>query len=429
MFDSTAELLERIRLGEDSFLELKAVRLSGSRLSSPHRDAVADELSAFANARGGVLVLGVEDKTREIVGIAIEALDEVERTVRDLCTDAVEPPLAPTIERLLLTNAASDRVPVIKVSMPRSLFVHRSPGGYLHRVGSAKRVMSTDYLARLFQQRSQTRMIRFDEQPVADAAIGDLRPELWQRFRTTRSDDDDRDFLTKLGLARQDDDGVTRPTVAGVLLASDDPRRWLPQAFVQAVAYRGDRISPRGAGSPYQLDAADITGPLDVQAIEASRFVAKNMKVAAFKDIGRRDLPQFALDAVFEALVNAVAHRDYSIHGSKIRLRLFENRLELYSPGGIPNTMSLASLPYRQAARNEALTSLLAKCPIPQAATWLETDRLTMMDKRGEGVRIILEDSETLSGHVPEYRLIDDAELLLTIYAADPMKMPTDASG
>ena len=180
-----------------------------------------------------------------------------------------------------------------------------------------------------------------------------------------------------------------------------------------------------------------------MQAVEASRFVAKNMKVAAFKDIGRRDLPQFALNAVFEALVNAVAHRDYSIHGSKIRLRLFQDRLELYSPGGIPNTMSLASLPYRQRAlsrgargarpsqegRNEALTSLLAKCPIPDAATWLDTDRLTMMDKRGEGVRIILEDSETLSGRVPEYRLIDDAELLLTIYAADPMRMPTDASG
>lgn len=429
MFDSTAELLERIRLGEDSFLELKAVRLSGRRLSSPHRDAIADELSAFANAHGGVLILGVEDKSREIAGIAVKALDEIERIVRDTCTDAVEPPLAPTIERLMLPDAAADRVPVIKVSVQRSLFVHRSPGGYLHRVGSAKRVMSTDYLARMLQQRSQTRMIRFDEQPVPDAAIEDLSPELWQRFRTTRSDADDHDFLAKLGMARQDDHGVARPTVAGVLLASDDPRRWLPQAYVQAVAYRGDRISPRGAGSPYQLDAADITGPLDVQAVEASRFVAKNMKVAAFKAIGRRDLPQFALNAVFEALVNAVAHRDYSIHGAKIRLRLFENRIELYSPGGIPNTMSLASLPYRQAARNEALTSLLAKCPIPKAATWLDTDRLTMMDKRGEGVRVILDDSETLSGRVPEYRLIDDAELLLTIYAADPMRMPSDASG
>ena len=143
------------------------------------------------------------------------ALDEVERTLRDLCTDAVEPPLAPTIERLMLPNAAAERVPVIKVSVPRSLFVHRSPGGYLHRVGSAKRVMSTDYLARLFQQRSQTRLIRFDEQPVADAAVDDLRPDLWQRFRTTRSDIDDHNFLTKLGLVRQDDRGVARPTVAG----------------------------------------------------------------------------------------------------------------------------------------------------------------------------------------------------------------------
>jgi len=135
--------------------------------------------------------------------------------------------------------------------------------------------------------------------------------------------------------------------------------------------------------------------------------------------MGRRDVPQFDMTAVFEALVNAVAHRDYSIHGSKIRLQMFADRLEVYSPGAISNTMTVESLAYRQAARNEALTSLLAKCGVPAGLDWLETDRRTLMDKRGEGVRIVLENSERLSGRRPEYRLIDDSELLLTIYAAE----------
>ena len=279
-------------------------------------------------------------------------------------------------------------------------------------------------------QRSQTRMIRFDEQTVADATtVADLLPSLWERFRTSRSDAVDQLLLTKLGLVREDDHGVARPTVAGVLLATDEPRQWLPNAFIQAVAYHADRISPRQGSAAYQLDAADITGPLDAQVIEACRFVARNMKTAAFKHIGRRDLPQFALSAVLEAVVNAVAHRDYSIHGSKIRLRLFHDRLELYSPGAIPNSMTLDSLPYRQASRNETISSLLAKCPIPESASWVETDRRTMMDKRGEGVPIILDHSERLSGRVPEYRLIDDSELLLTIHAADPERMSTGAPG
>ena len=144
------------------------------------------------------------------------------------------------------------------------------------------------------------------------------------------------------------------------------------------------------------------------------------MKVAAFKDQGRVDLPQFDIGAVFEAVVNTVAHRDYSIHGSKIRLHLFQDRLELYSPGAIPNTMSLQDLPHLQSTRNEVIASLLAKCPVPLDMPSFTTHRRTMMDKRGEGVPVILEKSKILSGRDPEYRLIGEAELLLTIYA------PTD---
>jgi len=418
MFDSPKELLDKIRLGEDSLLELKEVRFAGERVSGPHRDSLADELAAFANSHSGVCVLGVEDGTRDIIGIPINKLDVVEGFIREVCTQSVQPPLAPMIERLWLPSSAGGEVPVIKVEVERSLFVHKSPGGYLHRVGSAKREMSPDFLARLFQQRSQARIIRFDEQVVPGATLEDLTQALWERFRTGRSSPSREDLLVKLGMARLDD-GVLRPTVAGVLMAAQDPRNWMPNAFIQAVAYRGTGGVPAEPGDIYQLDAADITGPLDQQIIDACRFVMKNMTTTATKSLGRQDLPQFDMTAVFEAVVNAVAHRDYSIHGSKIRLRLFADRLEIYSPGAIANTMTVDSLAYRQSARNETITSLLARCPIP-TNTPFKTDRVTLMDKRGEGVRIILENSTKLAGKLPEYRLLDEAELLLTIYAAQP---------
>lgn len=419
MFDNPDELLDKIRLGEDSTLELKEVRFSGNRTTAPHRDGLADELVAFANARGGVCVLGVEDKSRRISGIPEERLDKIESLVREICNDSIEPPLFVHIERMRLPNAQENPVAVLIIDVPHSLFVHRGPGGYLQRLGSSRRILTSEQLARLFQQRSQTGLIRFDEQPVAAATPDDLKPALWQRFFDRRSSDSREVRLSKLGLARKDETGNSRPTVTGILVASEDPRRWLPNAFIQAVAYRGTSIVPEGPSDLYQLDSKDIAGPADLQVIEACQFVLRNMKVAASKAPGRRDLPQFDMGAVFEAIVNAVAHRDYSIHGSKIRLRLFSDRMELYSPGGLPNTLDIGSLPFRQAARNETLTSMLARCPIPEGLDWLQTDRQTLMDKRGEGVRIILDNSQRLSGKLPEYRLIDESELMLTIYAAD----------
>ena len=418
MFDSKKELLDKIRLGESTFLEFKEVRFAGSKVIGPHRDSLANSLAAFANSRGGVFVLGVEDVSREIVGIPADRLDLVVKLVREVCSDSIDPPIEELVlDPLLLPSSAGVEVIVVKADIPRSLFVHRSPGGFLHRIADSKRPMSTEYLARMFQQRSQTRMIRFDEQIVRSAKVEDLAPDLWQRFRTLRSGDDRDTFLRKLGMVGADEAGVVGPTVAGVLMASEDPRHWLPNAYVQAVAYRGGTIRTDSGQDPYQLDAVDVSGPLDRQIVEACRFVAKNMKTAAVKTMGRIDRTQYDMTAVFEAVTNAVAHRDYSVYGSKIRLRLFDDRLELYSPGAIANSLTIDSLRYRQSARNEAVCSLLAKCSAPDDP-WLVTDRKHMMEKRGEGVPIILDNSTRLSGIEPEYRLIDDAELLLTIYAS-----------
>ncbi len=92
--------------------------------------------------------------------------------------------------------------------------------------------------------------------------------------------------------------------------------------------------------------------------------------------------------------------------------------------------MTVESLIYRQASRNKTLTSLLAKCPVPSNIAWVDTDRRTLMDKLGEGVRIILENSEQLAEKTPVYRIIDDAELLLTIpkCSTTDNRLPTDAS-
>jgi predicted HTH transcriptional regulator len=299
---------------------------------------------------------------------------------------------------------------VLKVDVPRSLFVHKSPGGYFYRQGSAKREMSPDYLARLFQQRSQARLIRFEEQAVPGTALEDLTPDLWRRF-TARSDEAPEIVLLKRNLLSKIESGQLCVSVAGVLMASEHPEQHLPSAFIEAVSYRGGIPD-----SNEQLDAHKLCGPLDSQIEQAMAFLRRNQKIAARKMPDRVELPQFSERAVFEAMVNAVAHRDYSIHGSKIRFFMFNDRLEIYSPGALPNTVTVDSIALRQATRNELLTNLLGDCPVR-----LDSDRVGRkhyMEKRGEGVPIILNESLKLSGKKPEYRLLDNAELLLTIYAA-----------
>ncbi len=407
---TNAELVRRIRLGEDSTLEFKRVVVAGGRVSEPKRNPMADELAALANARGGTVVLGVDDETQEILGIPLQDLDAVEGWAQEICNDSVKPALNADIRKLELPARNGQLVPVVRLDIPRSLFVHKSPGGYFRRIGSSKREMAPEVLARLFQERSQTRMIRFDESIVPGTATGDLDYALTRRFLRGEPDEDGvtETAARKLRLVADDDEGRARITLAGVLLCTREPRTWLPHAYVQAVSYAGERTD-----IDYQTDARDIGGSLDVQVAEALHFVRRNMLVRASKATARVDRPQFSDRAVFEALVNAVAHRDYSVAGARVRLHLFGDRLELHVPGALANTLTPDSLHLRQASRNELIVSLLARCPAPTGL-----GRVNLMDRRGDGVPIIMQECEKLSGRLPEYRLIDDSELQLVIWAA-----------
>ena len=408
---TNAELAGRIRLGEDSTLELKRVVLTGRRVSDPKRNEMADEMAALANARGGTVILGVDGDTREILGIPFHDQDAVEDWVREICIDSVKPALDARLRKLELTGADGQPVPVVRLDIARSLFVHKSPGGYFRRIGSSKREMAPEVLARVFQERSRSGTIGLDESVVSGTTPSDLDYALTRRFLREESGPEglSEAAARKLRLVVDDDDGTGRITLAGVLLCTREPQRWLPHAYVQAVSYAGERTD-----IDYQTDARDLGGPLDEQVVEALHFVRRNMLVRARKTTARTDRPQFSERAVFEALVNAVAHRDYSVAGARVRLHLFADRLELYVPGALVGTLTTDSLHLRQANRNELIVSLLARCPAPTGL-----GRLNLMDRRGDGVPIIMQEGEKLAGRSPEYMLIDDSELRLVIWAAD----------
>ena len=230
------DLLRRIRLGEDSTLEYKRVLVSGGSVRDPKRDAFADELAALANSRGGKVILGVDDGTRRIRGIPLDDLDVVERWVREICNDSVRPALDADLLKRELPSTDGRAVPVLCIDVARSLFVHRSPGGYFRRLGSSKREMAPEVFARLFQERSQSRIIRFDESVVPGAAPSDLHYSLTRRFlrgdvadaasgsSPANSPEASEDTLRKLRIVADDPDGNARLTLAGVLLCTPEPQ-------------------------------------------------------------------------------------------------------------------------------------------------------------------------------------------------------------
>ena len=401
-------LLTQIALGEDSRVELKEAVFDGVRVREPRRERIANELAALGNTLGGALIFSVSD-SGDIRPMNREEMDNLEAYISEICADSIRPPLRFTTQRLALPNERSALI----VEVPRSVLVHRSPGGYLSRQGSAVRELAPEALRRLFQQRGRSGQLGPDEEVVGGTGVNTLDAALVDRFMSSRTTQADETQLAKLGLVREDDGGVLRATVTGILLCTERPDERLSGAAIEAVRYSGTVL-----GRANQLDAATITGPLDRQIREAGSFVKRNTQVAARKSPGRVEVPQFNPRAVFEAVVNAVVHRDYSLADAKIRLFLFDDRLELYSPGALPNTLPIEAMRQRQATRNETLASLLRMLEIGDVHGG--GDRQYFLEQRGEGVPIIFEETRALTGREPDYELIGGAELRLTMPSARP---------
>ena len=402
---SDEEIRRQMRLGEDSHWEFKEIEFTGNVPRSPRRDDLADELAAFANTDGGVVLCGVTD-SGDVQGMSREQMDELEQLLVAICTDIIKPPIRPAI----LRKEIEEGMPFLLVEVPQGHTQHDSPGGSYHRVGSSKRRMTSDERLRLAQQRGQARFLWFDKQPVPGTGFGSLDESLWKSLLSTVGAADPESALERMGLLTSDENGATRATVAGVLLCSRSPEEWLPNASIVATCYRGnDRTSG-------QIDAQTITGPLNRQITEAVAFAVRNMRVGAYKNPARTNLPQYSEAALFEAIVNAVVHRDYSIRGSRIRLSMFTDHVEINSPGGLPNNLTIDSMDVRQSTRNEALASIFGRIPV--GAVRGSGDRQFFMERRGDGVPTIFRETEALSGKSPEYQLIDDSDLFLIIPAA-----------
>lgn len=398
-------------MGEDSSWEFKQFEFRENRPTSANRDDLADEITAFANANGGVLLCGVSDGG-QIQGLTTEKMNAVGAMLSEISWDAVKPPL-----HIDVHYHEIDGKGLVVAQIPQGDTVHECAGRAFVRVGPSKRRMSNDQRLRLTQSRAQVRYLGFDSQIVPGTGFETLTERLWEQLLSVAGAADPRRGLNNLRLLATDEDGADRATIAGVLLCCQSPHEWLPQAKITATSYRGyDRASG-------QLDAQEIVGPLPEQIADAVKFVDRNMRVGARKSPAREDIPQYSVAIVFEAIVNAVVHRDYSMRTRRIRLSMFKDRLEIDSPGLLPNGMTIEGMVSSQSTRNEVVASVFGRIPVRDVPG--ANHREYLMERRGDGVSIIRNETHKATGRFPQYDVVDESNLALSVPAAKTELSPS----
>lgn len=348
------DLLEIIRNGENSGVEFKRDTLQNHDL--------AKELVAFSNLAGGKALLGVEDDG-SISGLTRANLED---WVMTTCRDKIRPAIIPFFERVRDVESGKD---VAIVSVTRGYDVHsvwhNNSNKYYIRVGTQSREATPEELGRLFQQRG---MIRAELRPVSGATLDDLDiRRLRDYFGRVRQQDvpvDDDEAAWKALLVNTEIMTEEAVTISGVLLFGMTPNRFLPQAGLDAAAFPGtekdyaarERSALRGPMTPlFDANHTIVENGLVEQALE---FVRRNTPVTAVLENGRRlERPTYPQEVIREAVVNALVHRDYLLSNTDIELTVYSNRLEIISPGRLPNGIT----PERMRAGTRASRNQLLK--------------------------------------------------------------------
>ena len=359
-----SDLLKFIRKGENSSLEFKRDNIRPQQL--------AREMVGLLNLRGGFILLGVEDDG-SVSGLRRSAA-ETERWVMETARAHIYPPFLPGWEAIECGDDGT--VGIVHVSGDASAKPYKAKLENkwitLVRAGSTTREASRDEEGRLYQFSG---LVHYDIKPVLDTGVNDLDlARIDNYFRVVRKRDvpsthdvdEWRRILTNIDVLVTTEHGTTT-TVSGLLLFGKYPNRRLPQAGITAVAFAGrekdyDTIDEEIISGPLVPMLSDDREIVDMGVIDrAIDFVLRNMGRGTRLDGGRRiRMPAFSVAAVREAIVNAVAHRDYSYVGTDIEISLYRDRLEVISPGRLPNGITVTKMKEgARSARNAQLKEVL----------------------------------------------------------------------
>jgi ATP-dependent DNA helicase RecG len=344
------KLLEQVALGEDSTRQFKAdVR---------NAESLASEMAAFANSEGGIIYIGVSDDG-EISGLDRIDVARINQLISNAASQLVKSPLIVKSENVALEDG---RV-IIVLTVPKGIdkpYFDKNGVIWLKTGADKRRINSKEELRRLFQMTAQ---FHADELPTKagidklDKLIfRDFFRDVFKREYPEKKEEQTR-LLQNLNLATEE--GTLN--LAGLLLFGEQPELVTPQFVVKAIRYPGTKIHPNS-----YLDTEDFSGPLPRIFEKALSFVMRNLhKVQAGRGVNAPGTPEIPESVFEELLVNALVHRDYLV-SAPIRLFVFDDRIEIISPGHLPNNLTVEKIRTGNSnIRNPILVSYAAKGLLP----------------------------------------------------------------
>jgi predicted HTH transcriptional regulator len=381
---SESALRQLIEGGETSTVELK--------IASPRPDEMAERLCGLANAQGGFIIIGVADESLEIVGVPDKRIaltkDVILRAARQIKPELLLEPSEPDVHVL------DGKKLVVATVPPNRGAVYQASGVSWVRRGTYTLPLTIPEIMELAHDRG---LVNWEQQVAREATMRDINTELVREYLSQRAGGSGQNsrfrnlerVLGGMGCVKVAPDGEVRPTNAGILFFGRDPQQYILQSEVVCVLFRDEL----GVGG--YVDRKIVRGTLQKLIDETEAFLNKYVAVGA-KIVGwkRIDLPEYPFEALREAVVNAVVHRDYSRVGESIRVFYYSDRVEIHSPG-----LLLPGITVRQMQRGD-VTSKLRN---PILATLLR-DIPGYMERIGSGVRFMLDETKRMGLPPPQFR-------------------------
>lgn len=376
-----ADLAEIVTQLRQFKTDTKYVEAKKSEKELPKR--LWESLSSFGNQLGGgVIILGL-DETSDFTATGVKDIKKIQDALSSQC-DQMEPPLRPLVEIHKFEGVELIVAEIAEVPDDQKPCHYRGSGLYTGsrvRVGDGNREMTQYEVNAILENRGQP---RYDLEIVQEASSDQFDSELIGKFlnrvrsrRPRLRELPDTQLLEQMGVINTEG----QVTLAGLLCFSINPQRWFPSLTITFIHYPGDTEDELGSTGDRFLDNRRFDGPLPHALDDALTTIVREMKKRNLIDgLIRKEIPEYPIDAVREALVNAAVHRDLSklARGTQIQIQMFQSRLEIRNPGGLFGPVNEENIgqPGVQAARNQHLIQIL--------------EELGPAENRGSGISTIL---------------------------------------
>ena len=338
------ELIDIIKAGENSRVEFKQ--------DIKHQDSLLQEIVAFANTEGGRIIIGIHDKTFQIIGLTKEQKDNIDTKIANITNDLIRPFLQIITDTTLIDNKL-----LLIITIPKGINQpYNTKGAIYIRQGSTKRLLSDkDEILRFYQSSGN---LYADEMIVENTSIKDVDLNKIKNYLTAQKkkvSSINKQLLVNLGVLKNE-----KLTLGGLLFFGNNPQQYKPVFLIKAVSFFGNSIG----GKDYR-ERLDIQGTIPEMFDAGVRFFKNNLKhTQQDRNVNLPGILEIAQVAIEELLQNALVHRDY-LRNSPIRLLIFDNRIEIISPGKLPNNLTVENIKLGNAvARNNLLVSYCSKTMI-----------------------------------------------------------------